>query len=114
MSALYIMRYVGQAGGQAGMGGGALYVGKGIISGVDVGLGTYDGSYKEEAGRVKGAAIMTIGLNGQLVTGKVLPQGTKVPLQIDWPADFADGRAQVVSVQGHPVHVTFEKLRDIP
>lgn len=109
-SALYIMRYVGRE----GMGGGAMYVGHGIISGVDVGEGRYDGSYTEEGGRLHLQAKMVFPAGGALVTGQQVPPGYSVQLEADWPSNFADGQPQAISVAGQPVHVSFQKLRDLP
>jgi hypothetical protein len=110
MSALYAMRYLGQA----GVGVGAIFVGKGKIVGIDVGGGRYDGSYTEQGGRLKGTGTMTFPTGGTLVTGQQAPQGTKIPLTVDWPSNFADGSAHPLTVQGRAVQVTFEKIGDVP
>ena len=111
MSALYAMRYLGQS----GVGMGAIYIGRGVIIGVDVANGRYSGTYTEEGGRLKGNARLSAPPGGAiLVTGAQLPEGQAIPLQVDWPANFADGSAQTISVQGMPVQVTFEKIGDIP
>lgn len=110
MSALYAMRYLGQT----GAGAGAIYIGKGKIAGMDVGGGRYEGTYTESAGRLKGSATLSAPLGATLVTGQQLQPGTKIPLSVDWPASFADGAAQPISVAGRAVQVTFEKISDIP
>ncbi len=111
MSSLYIMRYLGQT----GLGVGTMYVGKGMILGADTGNGRYSGTYTESNGRLQGTVTLSAtGDGAELVTGQRLPAGQSIPLQIDWPTNFADGNAQTVSVAGHPVQVTFEKLGDIP
>jgi hypothetical protein len=94
------------------MGHGTIYIGNGKIVGVDVGNGRYIGTYTEAGGRIKGIIQMTTGQAGVLVTGAQLPPGSKLSLSIDWPADFANGNAQTVSVGGLPVQVTFEKVGD--
>jgi hypothetical protein len=67
MSALYIMRYVGLT----GTGAGAVYVGKGKILGVDITGGKIEGTYTEEAGRLKGQVVMLAPRGGgTLVTGR--------------------------------------------
>ena len=109
MSALYLMQYQGAA----GVGGGAIYIGKGKVVGVDVGGSKYDGTYAEANGRIKGTATMTAG-TGALVTGAQVQPGTKIPLSIDWPSNFANGQAQPISVMGQQVHVKLEKVGDIP
>jgi hypothetical protein len=55
MSALYAMNYVGQT----GTGGGAVYVGNGKIVGIDVGNLRYNGTYTEQAGRLKGSVMLS-------------------------------------------------------
>jgi hypothetical protein len=112
MSAFYLMRYVGTA----GQGGGALYVGKGIVVGVDVMGGKYDGSYTEKGGQMKGTVRLTAPTAGaHLVTGQNVAGGQSFDLHFDLPADFANGRPQIITgVGGQPVQVTFEKLKDLP
>src|ERR1700722_18905207 len=99
-----------------GRGGGALYIGKGIIVGVDVMGGTYDGSYTERASRLKGTVKLTAPRSGaHLVTGQTVAGGQSFSLQFELPADFANGRPQTITgVGGRPVQVTFEKLKDVP
>lgn len=109
MSAFYIMRYQGGTGG----GFGAIYIGRGIVVGADVGNGRYKGSYTEAAGRIRGNITLSLPSGGHLVTGQQVPPGTSIPITFDWPENFAAG-AQQVSVQGRPVGVTFEKVGDVP
>ena len=110
MSALYVMRYVGQT----GTGGGVMYVGKGIVAGMDAGGNRYDGSYNETGGRLRGRVTMSVQAGTVLVTGQVVPQAAHFEIRIDWPADFDNGRPQQVSVAGRLAAVSFEKLKDIP
>jgi hypothetical protein len=112
MSAFYLMRYVGTA----GQGAGAIYIGKGIVVGVDVVGGKYDGSYTEMGGRLKGRVTLTAPTSGaHLVTGQTVGGGQSFALEFDLPHDFANGRPQtIIGVGGRPVQVTFEKLRDLP
>lgn len=110
MSAFYLMRFAGQL----DRGEGAIYVGKGIVLGVDVGGLRYKGAYSDQGGRMKGSVTLTAPAGGgQLVTGQTMKPGQTVTLTIDWPSNFAGGQQQV-SVNGRPVNVTFEKLGDIP
>jgi hypothetical protein len=109
MSALYAMNYVGQT----GTGGGAVYVGKGKIVGIDVGNLRYNGTYSEQGGRLKGTVTLSAPTGGTLVTGAQLPAGSKLSLTIDWSADFSDGQPQPVTIEGRPVHVVMEKIGDI-
>lgn len=110
MSALYIMRLSGQSGMKAG----ALYVGKNIVVGVDVGGIKYDGTYQVADGRIIAKAKMFVPAGVQLVTGQLVQQATQIDITADWPVDFANGQPQQIAVQGQSVAVTFEKIRDIP
>lgn len=113
MSAFYIMKYAGQA----GVGGGTLYIGKGVIVGTDVLGAKYEGKYTESNGRMRGTVKMTAPPGGApLVTGQHVPSGAMFELQFDFPADrFADGTPQsMLGVGGRPVQVMFEKIRDLP
>lgn len=110
MSALYAMRYLGGA----GVGLGAVYVGKGIIVGVDVGDGRYNGTYTEEGGRLQAKLTLSMPNGGLLVTGDQVTPGTEIPLTADWDSDFDSGQVQQIMVAGRPVEVTFEKIGDVP
>jgi hypothetical protein len=50
---------------------------------------------------------------GVMVTGQQVPAGTSIPMTFDWPSNFTSGPQQI-TVQGHPVSVTFEKVGDVP
>lgn len=110
MSALYAMRYLGGT----GVGMGAIFIGKGIILGVDVSNGRYNGTYTEEGDRLQASLTLSMPTGGVLVTGDQVPPGTEIPLTADWPKDFANGQAQQIIVSGNPVEVTFEKIGDVP
>jgi hypothetical protein len=109
MSALYAMNFVGAT----GLGGGAVYVGKGKIVGIDMGNLRYNGTYTEQGGRLKGTVALSAPTGGILVTGAQLPAGGRLNLTLDWPANFSDGNPQALTVEGSPVHVTFEKIGDV-
>lgn len=111
MSALYVMKYAGQA----DAGGGAVYIGRGKVLGVDITGIKYDGSYTEGAGRMKGTVTLISPPGGaSLVTGLQLSGGQKIPLTIDWPSNFASGQPQQLGVAGRSVSVKFEKIGDVP
>lgn len=110
MSALYAMQYVGNI----GLGAGAVYVGKGIVLGADVGGGRYKGSYTEQGSNLALKVTLTVPNGATLVTGAVLPPGSQLQLTATWPKDFGNGKPQNISVQGAPVQVVFEKVGDIP
>jgi len=109
MSALYQMRYQGVA----GVGHGAIYIGKGMIAGVDVTGARYSGTYAAQGSNLSGAVTLT-SAGGALVTGLPVPPGTKVPITFSLPANFWGGQFQTVTVGGKPVQVAFDKIADIP
>lgn len=110
MGALYAMRYLGAT----GVGIGAIYIGKGKIVGVDAANGRYHGTFTEQNGRIKAAVTLSAPQGAVLVTGVPMPPGTSISLTADWPANFANGQPQQVTVAGKPVSVTFEKIGDVP
>ena len=111
MSALYVMRYTGAA----SIGAGVLYIGKGIVVGVDAADIRYRGTYTLSDGRLRPDVIMTAAAGGStLVTGATLAPGQTLRITADWPEDFANGTAQQISVGGRSVSVMFEKVGDIP
>ena len=110
MSALYTMRYHGQA----GLNGGAFYMGHGVVAGVRTNGGRFDGTYTQSGGRVFIRFSLMIGPGEQLVTGGVTNEETIFQLGADWPMDFANGKPQVVFLEGRPIEVVFEKVRDLP
>ena len=111
MSALYVMRYVGES----STGAGALHIGKGVVVGVDTGNIRYRGTYTQSAGRLRADVAMTAAAGGStLVTGAPLAVGQSLQITADWPEDFANGTTQQISVGGRQVSVMFEKVGDIP
>lgn len=107
--ALYAMTYAGKA----DVGGGAIFIGNGKVSGIDTGNIRYRGTYSEEGGRLKLNAMLSTPTGATLVTGDQLPPGTKLQLIADWPANFEDGEQLQITVGGKPVTVSFEKIDDI-
>ena len=111
MSALYLMHHTGAD----GSGDGVLYIGKGIVLGVDVNDIRYHGTSTLSDGRLRLDVIMSGPAGGsRLVTGATLAPGQTLQITADWSEDFANGTAQKISVGGGPVEVTFEKIGDIP
>jgi hypothetical protein len=110
MSALYAVRYAGRT----GAGVATIWFGHGCIVGLDKGNGRYHGMYAEEGGRIKGAITLTMQTGGRLVSGAMLAPGQKIPITVDWPADFADGRPRELFLGGQVVSVTVEKIGDTP
>ena len=111
MSALYVMRYLGES----DTGAGALYIGKGIVVGVDTGNMRYRGTYTQSEGRLRADVTMTAATGGStLVTGSPLAAGQSLQITADWPEDFANGTARQILIGGRQVSVMFEKVGDIP
>lgn len=110
MSALYTMRYQGEA----GLNGGAVYMGHGVVAGVRANGGRFDGTYTQSGGRIFIRFSLIVPAGEALVTGEVTREETMFQLGADWPLDFADGRPQTVFLEGRPIEVVFEKVRDLP
>src|SRR5262245_54560346 len=82
MSALYVMRYLGDT----GVGVGAIYIGKGTVVGIDAGNGRYTGKYSEAWGRITGTITLVTGTRTQLISDQQVSEpGTQIPMMIDWP-----------------------------
>lgn len=110
MSALYVVRYLGQS----GTGFGVIYIGKGKVVGTDITNGRFEGGYTEGGGRMKANIKMHVPAGTVPITGQQISQPTTIPLLADWPVAFADGTPQSIMIAGRPVSVTFEKIGDIP
>lgn len=109
MSALYQMRYQGVAGN----GHGSMYIGKGVLVGIDISGTRCHGTYTSSAATIDGTATLT-SAGGALVTGQNVAAGGTVPVSFSLPAGFDDGKYHQISVGGKPVGVSFNKIGDIP
>jgi hypothetical protein len=109
MSALYQIRYQGVA----GKGHGAMYLGKGVIVGIDLAGSRYHGTYTFEGPNITGTATLT-SAGGALVTGENVPAGGSVPIAFNLPTSLDDGQYHQVVVGGKPIRVSFNKIGDIP
>ena len=109
MSALYQMRYQGVAGN----GHGAMYIGKGVVVGIDISGARYNGTYTLSGTTINGIATLT-SAGGALVTGQDLPAGGTVAITFSLPAGFDDGQYHPVIGGGKRVGVSFNKIGDIP
>ena len=87
MSALYQMRYQGVAGN----GHGAMYIGKGVVVGIDISGARFNGTYTLSGTTIDGTATLT-SAGGALVTGQDVPAGGTVPITFSLPAGFDDGQ----------------------
>jgi hypothetical protein len=112
MNGFYTMKYFGKA----GAGGGTVYIGKGVVVGIDIQGAKIDGTYEVTGDRIKGVARITVPKEGStLVTGQTLPGGAEFSLRFDFPASsFADGTPQILEgYGGESLEVVFEKVRDL-
>ncbi|WP_430256535.1 hypothetical protein [Neorhizobium sp. DAR64872/K0K18] len=109
-AAFYIVQY------QAAMTGGlGVYIGNGIIAGVDVANIRYDGHYTEASdGTLSGTVMIKAPASTQLVTGATLPANHPLDVPFSIPSGFGDGRPVQFMIAGQPVTASFEKLRDLP
>ena len=91
-----------------------MYVGNGIVAGFDIYGGRFNGTYTDQAGRFRADIILLMPGGGRLVTGQEVPAGTKIPMSVDWPANFGNKTQQQIMVLGSPVMVLLQKMQDIP
>ena len=112
MSALYLMRYVGQS----GTGHAALYMGREAILGIDTGGCVYRGSYDERPdGGMDGEVTITAPATGAvLATGDMLGGSQSIPIGASLSADFGNETPQLIFVGPKAVEVKFEKIGDLP
>lgn len=97
------------------IGGIGLYVGNGIIVGIDNGLVRYDGQYQEMPdGSLQGVVHLTVRQPTQLITGGILQPGVAAPINFRLPPNFANGQVFQFNLGGDMVATRFEKLRDLP
>lgn len=95
----------------------ALYIGDGVIAGVDFGTGKYDGAYTDtEDGGITGVLNFSIAPNRPMITGGVSPAQPMpaIPITFDFPPNFEEGRIVALQTPLGPVNVRFEKVRDLP
>lgn len=109
--AIYSVRYSGPF----SEGGAVLYIGDGIVAGMDASEIVYDGVYNTSpSGHLIGTVVLTAKMPSALVTGIVVPAGQSIEIAFDLPPDFASGAPRQFSVIGTTVPATFTKIRDIP
>ena len=110
MSVLYALRYAGKT----GIGVAAICIGGGTIVGFDGADGRYRGTYRVVNGRLQGEMTLTMAGVWPMVTGERSAAGQKLDITLDLPAEFGDGSPQQVSVGGHPVTITAQKVGEVP
>jgi hypothetical protein len=110
--ALYVAYFTGVAGQSIGL----FCIGDGLLIGIDVAAMQYDGAYTtKDDGSLEGAVQYVLPAGVSLITGA--PAGvapTRIKTNLNFPADFADGRVITIDTPLGPVNARFEKIRDIP
>ena len=111
MSALYQVNFIGNGVDDVAL----LYIGGGVITGIDATGGRYQGNYIEHDGRLQGVVRFTMATAQDLTPDALPPAGSSYNLRLDFPADFANGKPQQMLDPGNlPVLVTIAKLKDVP
>ncbi len=113
MSALYIMRFENPPIPVAN-GVGVLYIGQGVVLGVDGGNVRYSGTYTQREESLYLNGTMTAHDPVPLVTGNCLNAGDSIPVTAHLPIDFGGDTSYQLCVGGHDVYVKFEKIGGIP
>ena len=109
--ALYVVYLTGAASQTVAL----IYIGGGIIAGVDVGTMLYDGSYAINSdGSLEGTVEYVVPAGATLITGADPLTTTKVPIRLHLPLNFADGRVITLETPFGKVNARFEKLKDLP
>tara|TARA_B100000614_G_C14537347_1_gene488946 strand:+ start:464 stop:811 length:348 start_codon:yes stop_codon:yes gene_type:complete len=103
--------------GVAGTGFGLFILSRGIITGVDVGGGTYDGDYRvdQAAGTLDGELKFNVPPGLPLVTGHPAQANSftlSIPLKL--PVNLGGEKPLTVQTPTGPVNVVVKKLRDLP
>lgn len=110
-AALYLVKYHGVAAAGAAV----LYIGNGIVAGMDTGELRYDGTYTTGLGGILGGNVTLKAKNPtNLVTGAILQAGQSVTVPFTLPANFGNGQQFQFNVAGSNVPATFEKIKDLP
>jgi len=109
--ALYIAYLTGQTGNSIAL----LYIGDGIISGVDVGGAIYDGVFTQadERSSLIGNLELKVPEHGQLITGAE-PTIPTVNIPLSLPANFDNGAVVHLQTIVGPINAIFHKTRELP
>ena len=109
MSALYQMRYQGVAGN----GHGAMYIGKGVVVGIDISGARFNGTYTLSGTTIDGTATLT-SAGGALVTGQDVPCRRNGPHHLQPAGRFRRRPVSPGGAAGRRVGVAFNKIGDVP
>ena len=110
MRALYRLTYTGSH----DEGFAVVYIGQGLILGMDVTGSRLRGTYSEENGRLRGSMTLTGDEEGLTAGGQMMQAGQSAEMDIDWDADFAAAGPQQVILLGDPLQIEFQKIGDVP
>jgi len=110
LNALYVVHFRGMV----GRGSAAIYIGRGVILGVDADLNRFKGQYFPENGALRIGLTITATEESCLVTGDLLKRGDFVSVEGFLSEDFEEGEFYEMRVAGKPVHIVFEKIGNIP
>ena len=106
--AVYLTKYFGQNGTEAGVG--VLAIGNSEISGTDISGGSYTGTYEIKDGRLFGEVSLYASAKTSLVTGMFVDKDTVIQIKINIPSVFDDGNMHNIDVGGETVRVKFERV----
>ena len=110
MSALYRMTYTGSH----SEGFAVVYIGQGLILGMDIAGARVHGTYAEQDGRLRGSMTLTEHEEGVTAGGQIIKAGESAEMEIDWSGDFEAAGPQQVLLLGDPLQIVFQKIGDIP
>ncbi len=110
MSALYRMTYTGSH----DEGFAVVYIGQGLILGMDMDGSHIHGIYTEQDGRLRGSMTLTGADEGITAGGQIMQAGESAEMEIDWSADFEAAGPHQVILLGDPLQILFQKIGDIP
>ena len=110
MSALYRMTYTGSH----SEGFAVVYIGQGLILGMDMDGSRIHGTYAEQESRLRGSMTLTGDDEGITAGGQIMQAGESAEMEIDWSADFEAAGPQKVMLLGDPLQIVFQRIGDIP
>lgn len=110
MAGFYLTQYMSDLGG----GGGAFYIGNGIVVGTDALGGVYEGSYIEADGFLSGTARLRVPDGGLLATGEYVRANEPIEVRFSLPATFDNGEPHAIEIGKSTIDVSFRWVRDLP
>lgn len=111
MSALYVLRLAGRPGCCVG----AVYLGRGVVVGVDVAGIRYSGTCERSPQGIRFSVIADAPASGAiLTTGRFFPPGETAVISGLIPDDFETGASFDVQLLGASIAVALDKIGDVP